>query len=92
MSEQETVDKARIFFYNLANSEVNSGQTGTNSLLDLLLRRAMKRDSKDIDAELKKFIQNNQLIENRKIHEKVDLVNDEVGIGKERFEDKPKDF
>jgi hypothetical protein len=95
MQESETVDKTRVFMYNLANSEMNSGQIGNKSLLELMVARAMNRDKKDLVTELDRFIKMNELRDTKKGFEKLDIYNPELGPGDKEVDgdlDKDKDF
>lgn len=86
MQESETVDKTRVFMYNLANSEMNSGMVGNKSLLELMMARAMRKDLKDLDSELDRFVRRNEIRGVRGGFEKGNLYNPELGEGVEEVE------
>ena len=78
MAEQDTVDKARVFMYNLANSEMNSKELANKSLLEMMVNRTMHKCKKDLDLEYKRFIKLNQQNNNTEYYRKNDVYNPEL--------------
>lgn len=78
MAEQDTVDKARVFMYNLAHSEMNSQELANKSLLEVMVSRAMHKNKKDLDLEYNRFIKLNEQRNNKDSYQKEDIYNPEL--------------